>query len=101
FAESAREMLVTGNYSRVTINFEPFWEKPPLFFWLQVLSMKLFGVGEFAARFPNALFGVFTLCFIFIIGSKHHSSRFGMYWVMIYLGSFLPHFYFKTGLIDP
>jgi 4-amino-4-deoxy-L-arabinose transferase-like glycosyltransferase len=101
FAESAREMIVTGNYSRVTINYEPFWEKPPLFFWLQVLSMKLFGVGEFAARFPNALFGVFTLCFIFIIGSKHHSSRFGMYWVMIYLGSFLPHFYFKTGLIDP
>ena len=30
FAEAAREMLVTGNYSRVQINFQPFWEKPPL-----------------------------------------------------------------------
>jgi 4-amino-4-deoxy-L-arabinose transferase-like glycosyltransferase len=30
FAESAREMIVTGNYSRVQIDFHPFWEKPPL-----------------------------------------------------------------------
>ena len=32
FAESAREMIVTGNYHRVQINFQPFWEKPPFFF---------------------------------------------------------------------
>ena len=31
FAESAREMIVTGNYSRVMIDYQPFWEKPPLF----------------------------------------------------------------------
>ena len=32
FAESAREMMASGDYLRVQINFEPFWEKPPLFF---------------------------------------------------------------------
>jgi 4-amino-4-deoxy-L-arabinose transferase-like glycosyltransferase len=32
FAESAREMIETGNYMQVQINYEPFWEKPPLFF---------------------------------------------------------------------
>ena len=61
FAESAREMLLTGNYSRVQINFQPFWEKPPLFFWMQALSMKLFGINEYAARFPNAVFGIITM----------------------------------------
>ena len=35
FAESAREMLVSGDYFRVQVGFRPFWEKPPLFFWLQ------------------------------------------------------------------
>jgi len=65
FAESAREMLVTGNYTRVQINFEPFWEKPPLFIWLQALSMHLFGVNEFAARLPNALCGTITLLVLF------------------------------------
>ena len=31
FAESAREMIVSGNYFQVQINYQPFWEKPPLF----------------------------------------------------------------------
>ena len=70
FAESAREMMVTNNYSQVQINFNPFWEKPPLFIWLQVLSMQLFGVNEFAARFPNAIFGILTLWVIFSFAKK-------------------------------
>ena len=101
FAESAREMIVTGNYHRVQINFQPFWEKPPLFFWLQTISMKLFGVNEFAARFPNAVFGVVTLVTLFLIGRKYKNAKFGFIWAMAYLGSFLPHLYFKSGIIDP
>ncbi|HEY8366017.1 MAG TPA: glycosyltransferase family 39 protein, partial [Bacteroidia bacterium] len=31
FAEIAREMILSNDYLRPTINFEPFWEKPPLF----------------------------------------------------------------------
>ena len=101
FAEAAREMIVTGNYAQVQINFLPFWEKPPLFIWMQVLSMKVFGINEFAARFPNAIIGIITLCVIYTIGKKLVSKNFGLIWVMIYLGSFLPHFYFKSALIDP
>ncbi|MEO8961512.1 MAG: glycosyltransferase family 39 protein [Ginsengibacter sp.] len=101
FAESAREMIVTGNYHRVQINFQPFWEKPPFFFWLQVGAMKLFGVNEFAARFPNAVFGVITLVTFFLIGKKYKSARFGFIWAISYLGTFLPHLYFKSGIIDP
>ena len=101
FAESAREMIVTGNYHRVQINFQPFWEKPPLFFWMQVLSMKAFGINEFAARFPNALFGIITLVTIFFIGKKHKDEHFGFLWALSYLGTFLPHLYFKSGIIDP
>lgn len=101
FAESAREMLVTGNYARVQINFEPFWEKPPLFIWLQALSMHVFGVSEFAARLPNALCGIITLLLLFRIGTQLYDERFGLFWSLSYFGSFLPHFYFKTAIIDP
>ncbi|MEO8861605.1 MAG: glycosyltransferase family 39 protein [Ginsengibacter sp.] len=101
FAESAREMIVTGNYHRVQINFQPFWEKPPLFFWLQAGCMKLFGINEFAARLPNALFGIITLVTLFIIGKKHKNPRFGFIWAISYLGTFLPHLYFKSAIIDP
>lgn len=101
FAESAREMLVTGNYQQVQINYKPFIEKPPLFFWLQVLSMKLFGINEFAARFPNAIIGIATLLIAFYLAKKHFGKRMAFIWVLCITGSFTPHLYFKSGIIDP
>lgn len=101
FAESAREMIETGDFFRVKINYEPFWEKPPFFFWLQVISMKLFGINEFAARFPNALLGIISLLVLYKIGKKLVSEKFGMIWSLVFLASFLPHLYFKSGIIDP
>jgi 4-amino-4-deoxy-L-arabinose transferase-like glycosyltransferase len=101
FAESAREMITTGDYLNVQINYHIFWEKPPLFIWMQALSMKLFGINEFAARFPNAVCGAVTLLFLFHIGSRIRSARLGFFWVMTYAGSFLPFLYFKSGIIDP
>lgn len=101
FAESAREMLVTGDWFNVQINFQSFWEKPPLFIWAQALCMKVFGVGEFAARLPDALMGVVTLLTLFHCGLKSENMRFGLLWAGMYLISFLPFFYFKSGIIDP
>jgi 4-amino-4-deoxy-L-arabinose transferase-like glycosyltransferase len=101
FAEASREMIVTHNYFIPQINFEPFWEKPPLFFWLQILSMKLFGVNEFAARFPNAVCGIITLLVLYRIGKKLVNPAFGWIWILVYAGSLLPQFYFKSGIIDP
>ncbi len=101
FAEAAREMLVTGDYFRPQIDFEPFWEKPPLFLWFQAASMKIFGIGEFAARFPNAISGVLTLLLVYHIGRRLHDRSFGWLWALAWLGSILPHLYFRSGIIDP
>lgn len=101
FAECAREMIVTGDYLNVQINFRPFWEKPPLFIWLQVISMKVFGINEFAARLPNAVCGIVTLLVLYQIGRKFHSARFGIWWAFVYAASILPHLYFRSGIIDP
>lgn len=101
FAECAREMIVTNDYLNVQINFRPFWEKPPLFIWMQVLSMKTFGINEFAARFPNAIIGIVSLLLIYNIGKKLFDSQFALWWVIVYAGSILPHFYFRSGIIDP
>lgn len=101
FAEAAREMLVTGDYLTVQIDYYPFWEKPPLFIWMQVLAMKIFGINEFAARFPNAACGVITLLILFNIGRKLISKEFGIIWSLVYAGSILSFVYFKSGIIDP
>jgi 4-amino-4-deoxy-L-arabinose transferase-like glycosyltransferase len=101
FAEISREMLITGDYLRSQIDFEAFWEKPPLFFWLQTASMHVFGVNEFAARLPNALLGAVVLPALYALGKRLYDGAFGLLWAGMTLASFLPHFYFRSGIIDP
>ena len=74
FAECAREMLATHDYFSVKINFQPCCEKPPVFIWMQALSMNIFGVGEFAARLPNAICGIVTSLLVFNIALKSISQ---------------------------
>ena len=101
FAETSREMVLTGNYTQAQVDYQQFWEKPPLFFWLQSSSMRIFGINEFAARFPNAVCGILTLMLLFAIGKKLKDEKFAWLWVLAYAGSILPQFYFKSGIIDP
>jgi 4-amino-4-deoxy-L-arabinose transferase-like glycosyltransferase len=101
FAEIAREMVVLGNYLEIYMNYELFTEKPPLFFWLQATSMNVLGIGDYAARLPNALMGIIALPVLFVIGKAVQNARFGFYWALAYFGSILPHLYFKSGIIDP
>ena len=56
-AEAGREMYETGDYISPTFNYEPRFAKPVFVYWLMSLSYHAFGVNEFAARFPSALFG--------------------------------------------
>jgi 4-amino-4-deoxy-L-arabinose transferase-like glycosyltransferase len=53
YAEIARLMAETGDW--ITPWFEPgvpFWGKPPLSFWAQAASLKIFGLSEFSLRLP-------------------------------------------------
>ncbi len=101
FAECSREMILTNDYTRVHMDFQPFYEKPPLFFWMQSTAMKIFGINEFAARLPNAVCGIVTLLVVFACGKRIYSKTFGIYWALAYAGSLFPHMYFRSGIIDP
>lgn len=101
FAECAREMIVSKDFFNVTINFQAFWEKPPLFIWMQALSMLIFGVNEFAARFPNVIAAVFTLLALYRFGKEFFGEKFGIAWSALYACSILPFIYFNSGIIDP
>ena len=57
-AEAAREMVESGDWISPTLNYEPRFAKPAFVYWLISASYLLFGVNEFAARFPSAVFGI-------------------------------------------
>ena len=60
-AEAAREMLETGDWISPTLNYEPRFAKPAFVYWLLSGSYTLFGINEFAARFPSAFSGLCVL----------------------------------------
>src|SRR5260221_8606926 len=101
FAECSREMIKMDDYTRVYVDFKPFWEKPPMFFWMQSTAMKAFGVTEFSSRLPNAISGIVTLLVVFLCGSRVYDRKFGILWALAYGGSLFFNIFFKSGMIDP
>jgi len=65
YSEIPREMLEKGDFLTPTLNYVHYFEKPPLHYWLNALSFKLFGLNEFAARFSSALAGLLTLLLVY------------------------------------
>ena len=78
YAEMARIMAETGDW--ITPWFDigvPFWGKPPLSFWTQALSFKLFGVSEFAGRLPSWLANVGIVWLVYNLRRYLHPDPLG------------------------
>ena len=101
FAVIARTMVETGDWVVPVFNGTLAVDKPVLMHWAMAACMSVFGVNEFAARFPNAVVGVVTLLVLYAIGRRTYDRRFGLLWALVYAGSLLPGFYFRSGIIDP
>ena len=65
FSEATREMLASGNFAATYLDGVPRYDKPILIYWFQALSVKAFGVNEWAFRMPSALFGFLWLSALF------------------------------------
>jgi 4-amino-4-deoxy-L-arabinose transferase-like glycosyltransferase len=50
YAEIAREMGESSDWIVPTLNHQPYYDKPPLLYWLTTASFRMFGATEWAAR---------------------------------------------------
>ena len=97
YAEIARLMQETNQWVVPQIDYGiPFWAKPPLSTWLSASSFVIFGVNEFAARFPSFLLSILLLV---IAGKMAKKSG-----VSFYLPGFIlltmPEFLIHTGVVS-
>jgi len=53
--DAVKNMIEAGNYLIPFYNCQERFEKPPLLYWLVILSSKLFGLNEFSARLVSGL----------------------------------------------
>ncbi|GBC92695.1 Undecaprenyl phosphate-alpha-4-amino-4-deoxy-L-arabinose arabinosyl transferase [bacterium HR15] len=70
YASVAWEMEQQGDWWTPRFRHEPWFEKPPLLYWLMMFSMRLFGEGEFALRLPSVLLFGLTLILIVAWGER-------------------------------
>ncbi len=84
-AEAAREMLESGDWISPTLNYEPRFAKPAFVYWLISGSYMLWGVNEFAARFPSAVSGLILILLQYVFVRKWCGGRIAMFSSIILL----------------
>src|SRR5438874_1510971 len=75
FAEAAREMGERADFIVPYFNNQFRFDKPPLTYWFQVASYRVFGENDFAARFPTAVAAALVALVLFSWGKRLRSRR--------------------------
>src|ERR1043166_5792332 len=92
YAGAAREMIESHQSLLPTNDGQPRLRKPPLLYWLTIVSFKLFGINAAAARLPIALATIAIITLTFLIGERLADYWRGFLAGLIYLcsiGAFL------------
>jgi len=79
YAEATREMLSTGDYIVPRFNRDLRLAKPILIYWLVAIAYKVFGEGEFAARFWPGIFACATCLLTALLATKMYGRRAGVF----------------------
>jgi 4-amino-4-deoxy-L-arabinose transferase-like glycosyltransferase len=78
YAEIAREMALYRDYVTPHLNWELYFEKPPLVYWADAAAIKLLGANEFAVRLPVALATAAEVAVTEAIGEAMFGAATGM-----------------------
>ncbi len=70
YAQIGREMLARHDWIVPTLNGQPWLEKPVLLYWREMVAYSLFGVHDWAARLPSAIFATGLALAIFFFARR-------------------------------
>lgn len=86
YAQSATEMLAQHDWVTPRIFGHPQFEKPILFYTLEMASIRLFGHTETAERLPAAVFGTLLVLLTYAFGARVLGREAGL-WSALVLGT--------------
>jgi 4-amino-4-deoxy-L-arabinose transferase-like glycosyltransferase len=87
YAEIPREMLATRDFVTPRLNGVPYFEKPPLLYWVNAASLRVFGLTPWAARLPTRLFGLGTVAILVFGTAALWGAETGLAAAILYLAS--------------
>jgi 4-amino-4-deoxy-L-arabinose transferase-like glycosyltransferase len=88
YAEIPREMVATGDWITPRLNGVKYFEKPPLFYWIEAGALRLFGPAEWALRLAPALFALLGVLAVYAAGRNLFGRQAGL-WAGVVLGTSL------------
>ncbi len=100
YASVARTMVETGDWLTPRIGDAVFFDKPPLLYWLQAMSMQLLGFTPTAARLPAALSIALTAGLLWWWASRHGITRVGWVAALLLLLSPMGVAIARQGIMD-
>jgi dolichol-phosphate mannosyltransferase len=75
YAEIPRQMLATGSVTVPVLHGQPYYDKPPLLYWLVMGCYTLFGVHDWAARLVPCGAAFLTVLVTYLWGKRTLGSR--------------------------
>ena len=84
YAQIPREMLARGDWVVPHLQSQPYLDKPPLLYWLVMLSYSAFGVSEAPARLIPALAVHGTILVVYLLGRRSLGER-SAFWGALFL----------------
>ncbi|HEX4652674.1 MAG TPA: glycosyltransferase family 39 protein [Candidatus Udaeobacter sp.] len=100
FAEASREMIERADYIVPYFNNQLRLDKPPLAYWAQSVSYRVFGESDFAARFPSAIAAALTAVVIFAWGMRLGRDKLGWWAAIIFTLSLQTFVHAKAAVAD-
>jgi 4-amino-4-deoxy-L-arabinose transferase-like glycosyltransferase len=77
FSAATWEMLQRGDFITTYLNGELRFDKPILIYWLQAASVSVFGITEWALRFPSAIAASLWVVAVFVFAREKLDSTAG------------------------
>ena len=99
-AETAREMLASGDWVVPRYNGDLRLQKPPLPYWLTATSYRVLGVNAAATRLPAVLFGLLSALLIWNGVRRESGLKIAGNSVLMLVVSYIGLRYFRSGEAD-
>src|SRR5581483_9048887 len=77
YAEIPRQMLEAGNWAVPLLDGNPYYDKPPLLYWLVMGSYRVFGVHDWSARLVSSAAAFLTILLTYFWGLRVVGPRAG------------------------
>jgi len=100
YPAAVREMVEAHSYIVPQMNYQIYFSKPIMTFWLLSSAYHIFGVNEFAGRFFGALFGVALTLAVYAVTRAIGGVRAGLLAGLLFAGSPLVLEYFRISSVD-